>query len=268
METRISSNLIAVLQYEWHLGTVPSTETVGRPTIRLMTQPFWFPDESDGAGDEHLDAAYVEHYDAKARFDPEPDLTLLRELGFGPKSTLVDIGAGTGTLSLAAAATCHRVIAVDVSAAMLQAAHLKAEARGLTNIEFVRAGFLTYAHEGDLVDFVYTRNALHHLPDFWKSVALERLAMILKPGGVLRLRDIVFSCDPADVEAVIEAWLGAAPDRPEEGWTKAELEAHVRGEHSTFSWLLEPMLDRTGFDVISATHSESKVFAAYTCRST
>jgi SAM-dependent methyltransferase len=246
----------------------PANGTVGPPTIRLMTQPLWFPDESGRAGEEHLDAAYVEHYDAKARFDPETDLTILRELGFGPKSTLVDIGAGTGTLSLAAAATCHRVIAVDISAAMLRAAQLKAEALGLTNIDFVRAGFLTYAHEGELVDFVYTRNALHHLPDFWKSVALERLAEILKPAGVLRLRDIVFSCDPEDVEAVIEAWLGAAPDRPEEGWTKVELEAHVREEHSTFSWLLEPMLDRTGFEIISAAKSESRVFAAYSCRRT
>ena len=92
--------------------------------------------------------------------------------------------------------------------------------------------------------------------------------MILKPGGVLRLSDIVFSCDVADVEAVIEAWLRAAPDRPEEGWTKVELEARVREEHSTFSWLLEPMLDRTGLEIISAAHSESKVFAAYTCRGT
>lgn len=233
-----------------------------------MTQPSWFPDESYRAGEEHLDATYVEHYDAKARFDPEPDLTILRELGFGPKSTLVDLGAGTGTLSLAAAAICHHVIAVDVSAVMLQAAHLKAEALGLTNIEFVQAGFLTYAHEGGLVDFVYTRNALHHLPDFWKCVALERLALTLKPGGVLRLRDIVFSCDLAEVEAVIESWLGAAPDRPDGGWTKAELEAHVREEHSTFSWLLEPMLERTGFEIISAAHSDSNVFAAYSCRST
>ncbi len=247
---------------------VPANGTLGPPTIRLMTQPLWFPDESHRAGEEHLDAAYVEHYDAKARFDPESDLTILRELGFGPKSTLVDIGAGTGTLSLAAAAICRRVIAVDMSAAMLQAAHLKAEALGLTNIEFVRAGFLSYAHEGDLVDFVYTRNALHHLPDFWKSVALERLAVILKSAGVLRLRDIVFSCGPEEVETVIEAWLGAAPDRPEEGWTKAELEVHVREEHSTFSWLLELMLDRTGFEIISAAHSESKVFAAYSCRRT
>ena len=151
---------------------------------------------------------------------------------------------------------------------MLQAASLKAERLGLTNIDFVLGGFLSYEHQGDLVDFVYTRNALHHIPDFWKAVALERLAMFLKPSGVLRLRDIVFSCEPANVKAVIEAWLRAAPDRPEDGWTKAELEAHMRDEHSTYSWLLEPMLRRSGFEIISATHSESKVFAAYSCRRT
>lgn len=36
-------------------------------------------------------------------------------------------------------------------------------------------------------------------------------------------------------------------------------------EHSTFSWLLEPMLARAGFTIQDVTHTESKVFSAYTC---
>jgi hypothetical protein len=63
----------------------------------------------------------------------------------------------------------------------------------LSNIEVEQAGFLTYEHEGTPADFVYTRNALHHLPDFWKALALTRIAAMLKPSGVLRLRDLVFS---------------------------------------------------------------------------
>ena len=35
---------------------------------------------------------------------------------------------------------------------------------------------LTYEHEGDPPDAVLTRNALHHLPDFWKVAGLERIA--------------------------------------------------------------------------------------------
>ena len=34
------------------------------------------------------------------------------------------------------------------------------------------------------------------------------------------------------------------------GYTHEELAAHVRTEFSTYSWLLDVMLDRTGFDVV------------------
>ena len=76
-------------------------------------------DEIGLAGREHLDAAYVAVYDRKAGFDPEEDIALLCGLGLGRASTLVDLGAGTGTLALAAAGSCARVVAVDVSAPML-----------------------------------------------------------------------------------------------------------------------------------------------------
>ena len=37
-------------------------------------------------------------------------------------------------------------------------------------------------------------------------------------------------------------------------------------EHSTFSWLLEPMLEHAGFTIDAVTHSESQIYAAYVCR--
>src|SRR6266851_5505142 len=104
-------------------------------------------------------------------------------------------------------------------------------------------------HAGEPADFVYTRNALHHLPDFWKAIALQRMARLLRSGGILRLRDLIFSFEPVDADRVVDAWLKAAPVRPESGWTRSELETHLRDEHSTFTWLLEPMLDRAGFEI-------------------
>jgi SAM-dependent methyltransferase len=224
------------------------------------------PDELALAGAEHLDPDYVAGYDRRAAFDPEPDLALLRRHGLGPDATLVDLGAGTGTLALAAAPACRRVVAVDVSPAMPAAIETKAAAFGLANVECVRAGFLGYEHWGPPADVVYSRNALHHLPDFWKAVALRRAAAILRPGGVLRLRDIAFAFDPGAAESFLGAWLAAAPDRPEEGWTRTELEAHLREEHSTFTWLLEPMLERAGFEIVEADYGSFRVFAAYVCR--
>jgi len=230
-----------------------------------MERRSWFIDELEHAGHEHLDVHYVLGYDDKARFDPTADLAILRDLGLGPASTLVDFGAGTGEFSLAAAEACRRVVAVDVSPAMLDTIRAKVHERHTTNLEVVRASFLTYEHNGEQADFVYTRNALHHLPDFWKAIALWRIARLLKSGGILRLRDLTFSFDPAETDQVVETWIAAAPEQPEVGWTRSELETHLRDEYSTFTWLLEPMLQRTGFMIRDATYDERKVFAAYTC---
>jgi SAM-dependent methyltransferase len=223
-------------------------------------------DELAFAGPEHLDPRYVEGYDEKARFDPDDDLALLRGLGLGARSTLVDLGAATGTLALAAASEATRVVAVDVSPAMVAAARAKAAARSATSVECVQAGFLGYEHTGEPADFVYSRNALHHLPDFWKAIALERIAALLRPGGVFRLRDIVFAFEPSEAATRIAAWLDTAAPRPELGWTRDELEAHVRDEHSTFSWLLEPMLERAGFEIEQADYGSLRIYAAYLCR--
>jgi len=230
-----------------------------------MDIPRWFTDELMHAGDEHLDPEYVLGYERKADMDPTDDLAMLRDLGLDETCTLVDLGTGTGTLALAAAPLCRRVVAVDVSSEMVNLLRKKVHRLDIENVEVVRSGFLTYEHQGDPADFVYSRNALHHLPDFWKALALARTAAILKPGGVLRLRDLIFSFEPVKAEQAIEAWLSDAAQRPEDGWTRAELEAHVREEHSTFSWLLEPMLERAGFVIQDASHSTSRIFSAYTC---
>ena len=225
----------------------------------------WFFDELAHAGREHLDHDYAAAYDRKADTDVAAEVVLLRDLGLNDRSTLVDLGAGTGTLALAFAPHCRRVVAVEVSSAMLDVLNAKAAQLGVENVECVRAGFLSYEHRGDAANFVYSRNALHHLPDLWKALALERIAGILKPGGTLRLRDLVFAFDPREADRLIEAWLASAPERSDEGWTRSELEEHLREEHSTFSWLLEPMLDRAGFEIREASYDSARIYAAYVC---
>ncbi len=227
--------------------------------------PGWWPDELAHAGEEHLDADYVQAYDRKAQVDVSNDVAVLTEHGLNRSSTVVDIGAGTGELVLSVAPLCGRVMAVDVSPAMLTELRRKAIQLDHDNVEVVQAGFLSYQHQGEPADFVYSRNALHHLPDFWKGVALHRVASMLRPGGVLRLHDLVFSCELDEVESIVEEWLAGAANRPEEGWTRPELETHLREEYSTFSWLLEPMLERAGFAIVSATSRPRRPYAAYTC---
>lgn len=220
----------------------------------------WYPDERAHAGPEHLDAAYVAAYDAKTRLDLAEGLELLRRHGLDADATLVDLGCGTGLLAAAAASEARRVVGVDVSPAMLAVARARSDA-----VEWVEAGFLTYEHEGERPQLVHSRHALHHLPDFWKGGALARLHDLLAPGGVLVLRDLVYDFEPAVADGRIEAWLAAAAPTPAEGWTRPELETHVRREHSTFTWLLEPLLAHAGFEILERD-VRAGIYATYVCR--
>ena len=230
-----------------------------------MPAPRWFPDELAHAGAEHLNPVYVATYDRKAGFDPAPDVAWLAGHGLGRSSTVVDLGCGTGTFALAVAGRCARVVAVDVSGVMLDRLRARVDAGQAGNVEPVRAGFLSYEHRGDPADVVYSRNALHQLPDLWKAVAVSRMADLLRPGGVLLLRDLVFSFNPRELESHVEPWLAGAAPSPDAGWTAQEYETHLREEHSTFSWLLEPMLDRAGFDVLEVEHRDSRLYSRYAC---
>jgi ubiquinone/menaquinone biosynthesis C-methylase UbiE len=226
----------------------------------------WRLDELGAAGRENLDPAHVARYDGKEDADAAAEVALLEALGLGADSTLVELGPGTGQLTVAVAPRCRRVVAVDVSAPMLERLRGKLATAGIDNVEVVQAGFLSYEHSGPPADFAYSRYALHHLPDFWKALALARLRALLAPGGVLRLWDVVFDFEPAQAEARIEAWCASGGEGVEGEWSRAELEEHVRDEHSTFTWLLEPMLERAGFEIAAAERSEDGIFARYVAR--
>lgn len=227
----------------------------------------WLLDELSSAGRENLVAGHVARYDDKEDASAIAELRLCQELGLDRESTVLDMGAGTGQFAIAAAAVCERVIAVDVSPIMLARLQAKIAEAALSNIELVQAGFLTYQHQGPPADLVYSRYALHHLPDAWKALALVRLRRALRAGGVLRLWDVVYSFDPSEAEDRLEAWCASAGEDVEQDWSRAELEEHVRDEHSTYSWLLEPMIERAGLEIEDVAHSDDGIFAKYVLRS-
>src|SRR6266545_995581 len=172
-----------------------------------MAKP-WMIDELAHAGPEHLDRGFVAGYDQKQGHpDPAEDLAVFAAHGLTGTSTMDDLGAGTGQFALAAARQFMHVTAVDVSPVMLKVLGDRAAAAGLTNLDCVQDGFLTYEHVGPPVDGVYTRNALHHLPDFWKGLALERLGRILRPGSVLRIRDLIYDFQLSEANQVFERWF-------------------------------------------------------------
>ncbi|MCE5321706.1 class I SAM-dependent methyltransferase [bacterium] len=229
----------------------------------MMETPSWYYDEFKQIGTDYALIDEVRRYDERMhslRDIPKETADTIGRLGISSESTLVEFGCGTGELSITAAALCRKVHAVDISQVMIDYAKSKAESRGVGNVEFHRAGFLTYEHADEPADIVATQLALHHLPDFWKVVALGRINDMLKPGGRFFLRDVVFSFDMKDYRQALDTWVKTL----KECCGSVNCRNHIRDEYSTTSWLMEEIIRHTGFEIISAEYTGG-MFAAYLC---
>ena len=225
----------------------------------------WIYDEFKHIGVDFADPQQVQSYDARQQTDLEAEKRLVERLKIGAGSTVVEFGPGTCAFSLAVALAGAQVVAVDISQAMLDYGRSKAETFGcVDNIQFVQAGFLTYPHQAAPVDFVVSKFAFHHLPDFWKGIALKRIYDLLKPGGTFYLKDVVFSFDPAQADQAINQWIDDITREPEGSFSRSDFEMHVRDEYSTFGWILEGLLRNEGFRIRQANYYQP-TYAEYFC---
>jgi putative AdoMet-dependent methyltransferase len=226
----------------------------------------WLFDESKQVGVDYSDSSIVADYDNQHKgfrdFEAEAD-KIAAVLDLSSASTVLDIGCGTGGLSTCLARKCRHVYAVDVSDAMIDTLKVKLEDEGLKNVTPRRAGFLTYQHEGSALDAIVANIALHHLPDFWKQIALCRLHDLLKPDGKMFLADVVFDFDPRTYRETLEGWLGGM--RKLAGAQMAdETIVHIRDEFSTWDWVLSGMIERAGFQIDQTLDIAPQV-RAYIC---
>ena len=97
-----------------------------------------------------------------------------------------------------------------------------------------------------------------------ESIAIGRIAKLLRPGGHLYYRDNTFSFDPADYEAAIARWMVESPKRC--GYSKAEMFGHLRDEYTTYAWIMEGLFERAGFEVVSRELTPDSMQAEYLCR--
>ncbi len=220
---------------------------------KMSHKPLWQYDELKHSGVDYADPAQVEVFDTRhQRFrDYEVETRAIIELlELELEQTVIDMGVGTGSFTLNAAAFCGKIFAVDVSEAMLRLCREKARSAGIENIEFAQGGFLTYEHTAAPVDAVVCAMALHHLPDFWKLIGLKRLNRMLRTGGKFFLNDVVFSFDVNEHRSAIDVWVESTSENvgPE---FKEEVETHIRDEYSTFDWIMEGLLERAGFEIVN-----------------
>jgi len=100
-------------------------------------------------------------------------------------NTVLEVGCGTGaqTVTLARNSPGARITSVDVSAASLEEAKARAEAAGLTNVEFRQGDLFALPFGPEAFDHVFVCFVLEHL-----SRPLEALIAfrgLLRPGGTI-----------------------------------------------------------------------------------
>jgi ArsR family transcriptional regulator len=143
--------------------------------------------------------------------------------------TVADVGTGTGILAAELARLGLRVIGVDHSPRMLEAARAKLAAEGLT-LEGGRAGSIEL-RGGDAaalpladaeVDAALAHMVLHYLPA--PADAIREMARVVRPGGTVVVVDFVRHEAEWMRDELGVVWLGFAPAQVVEWFRAAGLE--------------------------------------------
>jgi SAM-dependent methyltransferase len=207
----------------------------------------WYYNERNRMGiGPAVASIYDSHDDADLRAR-----AALKMLGVQRGWRIADIGCGNGVLATEGALMGAEVDAIDISPAMLALAEIYARDRKAP-VRTQSAGLLSFAYRPESYDLIVSEFTLHHLPDFWKAVAMSRIYRALKPGATFYLRDIVYASMPDALERDVEQWADFEiknHDVPRES-----VVTHMRDEYSTFGWVMERMLTDVGFTMVSADY--------------
>jgi ArsR family transcriptional regulator len=128
---------------------------------------------------------------------------------------VADIGTGTGHLLSLLGARFARVIAVDPSGRMLEAARERPEVREQANISFRGGSLASLPLTDGEVDVAIASLVLHHVTE--PASALAELRRVLRPGGRLLIIEQEAHHHAGFHERMGDTWWGFEPGRLE-GW--------------------------------------------------
>jgi SAM-dependent methyltransferase len=189
--------------------------------------------------------AYVHGYDAQANLRLQDQADALCELlhadtRYPAGSRVLEAGCGVGsqTITLARSSPDARIVSVDVSAASLAEAGKRAEAAGITNVEFRQADIFALPFAPASFDHVFVCFVLEHLSR--PLEALRVLKGLLRPGGSI---------------TVIEGDHGSTYFHPESEAARRAIQCQVElqraaGGNALIGRQVYPLLVRAGFDAV------------------
>ncbi len=169
----------------------------------------------------------------------------------------VDLGCGSGQVTLGLAPKVRSVVAVDISEKMIELLVGNARAKGVENVSGLAEPVESLALMPGSVDIVVTNYALHHLRDSDKPALVKSAYTWLRPGGRLVVGDMMFGRggDSRDRE-IIASKLGLLVKKGPGGWWRIAKNAgryllrYQERPVSMAAW--QKMFEAAGFQQIEA----------------
>ncbi len=130
--------------------------------------------------------SYDAHYTLQhgSWFPQVERLAVLDNLDLRPTDVLVDLGCGTGRITMALASLCKHVIAIDRSSRSLEILNARIRDRSLTNVTIVKADATLPLPERVRATRVVSVQLLQHIPTMaGRRGTMENIGRILLPGG-------------------------------------------------------------------------------------
>ncbi len=154
-----------------------------------------------------------------------------RLIQLGAHGRMLDIGTGPGHIPLL---LCQRlvptepqrieeIVAVDLAEHMLAiAAEHRSASRYADRVRFARADAKGLDFPDASFDTVFSNTILHHIPD--PRPFLTEAARVLRPGGVLLVRDLFRPIDATIADEIVAQYAGSEP-APNQELFRASLHA-------------------------------------------
>lgn len=131
--------------------------------------------------------------------------------GGGLQGDVIDLGTGTAQIPilLCQAGDGFRVMAIDLSTAMLDLARLNIEVNSLIDrIALAHLDSKSLLYDDGQFDLVMSNSIVHHIPE--PVTVLAEAVRVTKPGGRLFFRDLLRPQDEATVDRLVATYAANA----------------------------------------------------------
>lgn len=163
--------------------------------------------------DEAVDYDSMDHSEVNRLFADDFLVVASSRFSNGEIGSILDVGTGTAQIPIE---ICRRrkdikITAIDLAGHMLQLAQrnvIKAGVTAQVKLEHVDAKVLPWPNAA--FDAVISNSIIHHIPE--PRQAFREMVRVLRPGGVLFIRDLMRPADREALDSIVARYAGDAND--------------------------------------------------------